>query len=174
MDIIPELSLLSAKAKSSAKSSPPISQGPKAEVSNLGYAKHGRNTKMSARALYYNPAKPSAFPTLNKLSADLPKKNKSDVRDWLEQQEAYTMHRPVRKRFLRNRYTVFNLMDVLECDLLDVQYLVKYNDMNRYILSVIDVFSKYLYLFPVKTKSGPSVTSAFRSLFHDDDSRSPV
>jgi len=84
------------------------------------------------------------------------------------------MHRPVRKRFLRSPYTVPNLVDICECDLLDMQSLAKYNDMYRYILSVIDVFSKYLHLFPVKTKSGPSVTSAFRSLFDDDDSRRPV
>jgi hypothetical protein len=119
---------------------------------------------MSARALYYNPAKPTAFTTLNKLSATLPTKNKSDVKAWLEHQKAYKMHRPLRKRFLRNPYTVTNLMDVWECDLLDMQSLAKFNDMYRHILSVIDLFSKYLHLVPVK------ITSAFRSLFHDDDS----
>jgi hypothetical protein len=45
--------------------------------------------------------------------------------------------------------------------------------MYRYILSVLDVFSKYLHPVPVKTKGGPAITSAFRSLFHDD-SRRPV
>ena len=59
-------------------------------------------------------------------------------------------------------------MDVWECDLLDVQSLATYNDMHGYVLSVIDVFSKYLHLIPVKTKSGPSVAAAFRSIFHDD------
>ena len=49
--------------------------------------------------------------------------------------------------------------------------LSKYNDTYRYILSVIDVFSKYLHLVPIKTKSGPAVTSAFRSLLHDDSRR---
>jgi len=34
-------------------------------------------------------------------------------------------------------------------------------------LSVIDMFTKYMYLVPVKTKSGPSIASAFRSIFHD-------
>jgi len=53
---------------------------------------------MAARALYYNPEKSTAFSTLDKLSATLPKKNNSDVRAWLEYQDAYTMHRPVRKR----------------------------------------------------------------------------
>jgi hypothetical protein len=61
------------------------------------------------------------------------------------------MHKPVRKRYLRYPYTVLNLIDVWECYLLDMQSLVKYNDVHRYILSVIEVFSKYLHLVPVKT-----------------------
>jgi len=73
-------------------------------------------------SLYYNPEKPTAFSTLDKLSTALPKKDKSDVKAWLEYQDAYTIHRPAR-RFLRNPYTVTNLMDVWECDILDMQSL---------------------------------------------------
>ena len=49
-----------------------------------------------------------------------------------------------------------------------------YNDMHRHILSVIDVFSKFLHLVPLQKKSGPSVASAFHSIFQDDNTRSPV
>jgi len=62
---------------------------------------------------------------------------------------------------------VTNVGDVWEIYLLDVQSYAKYNDNYRYILSIIDVFSKFLYLIPVKTKSGPAVTAAFRSIFDD-------
>ena len=65
-------------------------------------------------------------------------------------------------------------MDVWECDLYDVQSLAKYNGILKYILSVIDVFFKMFASGPVKTKSGPSIASAFRSIFHDDGSRRPV
>jgi len=58
-------------------------------------------------------------------------------------------------------------MDVWEFDPLDVQAYAKYNDNYRYILSVIDVFSKYVHLIPIKKKSGPTVATAFRSLFDD-------
>ena len=44
----------------------------------------------------------------------------SDDKAWLEYQDAYTMHRPARRRFLRHPYTVTNLMDFWECDRLDV------------------------------------------------------
>jgi hypothetical protein len=131
---------------------------------------HGKNTKLTA--IYYNPEKPAAFSTLDKLAAAIPRKNKSDVKETLEYQDVYTMLRPARGRFLGNSYTVTNLMEVWECDILDMKSLSKYNDTYRYILSIIDVFSKYLNLMPIKTKSGTAVTSAFRSLLHDDSPRS--
>jgi len=68
-------------------------------------------------------------------------------------------------------------MDVWECDLLDVEAYGKYNDNYKYILSVIDILSKFLFLVTVKTKSGPSITTAFLSKFDDDpekNSRRPV
>jgi hypothetical protein len=129
---------------------------------------------MSASELYYNPAKPSAFSTMAKVTAVVPTTNKSEFRACLVLQDAYTQHRPIRKRFLSNPYNVTNLMDVWECDLLRVHFLAKYNDMHRYILSLIDVLSKYIDLVPVKTKSGPSIALSFRSKFHDDDSRRPL
>jgi len=70
-------------------------------------------------------------------------------------------------RFARNPYTVSNVIDVWECNLLDVLACAKYNDNYRYILSVIDVFSKYLHLIHIRTKSGPSVASEFWSIFND-------
>ena len=50
------------------------------------------------------------------------------------------MHSPVRKRLLRNPYTVTNIMEVCVYDLLDMQSLAKFHDLYRYILSVIDVY----------------------------------
>ena len=70
---------MSAEEKSSAKLSPRFSRSPKTGGSNQGYTVNGKNTKMAARALYYNHEKPTAFSTLDKLAVALPKKNKSDV-----------------------------------------------------------------------------------------------
>ena len=42
-------------------------------------------------------------------------------------------------------------MDVWEYDLLDVRDLSKFNHNYRYILSVIDVFSKFLHQVPLKS-----------------------
>ena len=52
--------------------------------------------------VYYDPRHVAAFGTLEKLKRVAKKTGvaKTDqVKPWLEQQDAYTLHRPVRKRF---------------------------------------------------------------------------
>jgi len=126
--------------------------------------------------LYYDEGSPAGFSMLPKLRAAevaewKTKKCKpqsvGSTKAWLEEQDAYTLHRPVMKYFARNSCTVTNVRVVWEFDLLDVHSYVIYNDNFSYILSVIDVFSKFLYLIRVKKKTGPAVTAAFRSIFDD-------
>jgi len=90
----------------------------------------------TANRLYYDPARPTEFSTLRKLGVAAKKKNikLDDIRDWLEKQDVYTLHRPIRKRFARNPYTVNNVVDVWECDLVDVRGLGRFNDYYKYIL----------------------------------------
>ena len=76
------------------------------------------------------------------------------------------MHRPVRKRFHRNSYTVNNIADVCEIDILDLSSVKKYNDNHLYLLQVIDVFSKYLHSISLRTKTGKEVESALESILH--------
>jgi hypothetical protein len=58
-------------------------------------------------------------------------------------------------------------MDVWEADLLDVQNVSKFNDNYKYLLTVIDIFSKFLHVVPLKSKSGQTFASAFQSVFTD-------
>ena len=116
--------------------------------------------------LYCDPARPSAFSILEKLRAAA-MKDKKPVRAWLEKQDAYTLHRQVRKRFPRNTYSVTNVMDVWECDLVDVRSLGRFNDSHKYILTVFDVFSKFLHIVSLKVKAGSAVASAFESVLRD-------
>jgi hypothetical protein len=82
--------------------------------------------------------------------------DRAGVRKWLEGQDAYTLHRQVRKKFPINPYTVSNLMEVWECDLIVVPNISRYKDSYSYLLSAINVFSKYLHLVPQKVKDGES------------------
>jgi hypothetical protein len=55
-------------------------------------------------------------------------------------QEAYTLHKPLRRRIPRNPYTVSSPLDVWEADLMDVLVFCKFNDKYKYLLTGIEVF----------------------------------
>jgi len=101
-----------------------------------------------------------AFSTFKKVRVAVKKQNKKlgDIRARREKQYPYTLHVPVRKRFARNPYSVKNVMEVCECDLVDVRALGKFNDGYVYILSAIDVFSKFRHMVPLSSKTGTAVT----------------
>ena len=120
--------------------------------------------------LYYNPANPSAFSTLKRLlAATKQRKRPSEIQAWLEKQDAYTLHQPVRKCFPRNPYSVNNLIDVWKSYLVYVQALSKYNDQFKYLLTVIDFFSQYLHFVPLN----PAVMSELQSIFKDSKYSKP-
>ena len=62
-------------------------------------------------------------------------------------------------------------MYVWECDLVNVRALGKYNDKYVYILFVIDVFSKFQHLVPLRSKTGTAVSSAFQSILRTLDTK---
>ena len=78
---------------------------------------------------------------------------------------ANELHKPVRKKFLKRFVFVRNVDDVWGADLIELPKISKKNYGFRYILMVIDVFSKYGWGIPLKTKTGKEVASALRTIF---------
>lgn len=79
--------------------------------------------------------------------------------------EASELHTPIRRKFKRRRVFVYNIDDIWSADLKDMQLLAKQNKNYKYILTVIDLFSKFSYAVPLKSKSGPEIVTAFEHLF---------
>jgi len=50
-------------------------------------------------------------------------------------------------------------------NLVENQAFSKFNRGVRYLLTVIDVFSKYGWMLPLKDKSGKSVANVFKEIF---------
>ena len=51
-----------------------------------------------------------------------------------------------------------------QADLAYLSKLSKSNDMHRYLLCIIDVFSKYAWVVPIKDKTGKKIAIAFKSM----------
>ena len=57
-------------------------------------------------------------------------------------------------------------------DLADMQLISKFNKGFRFLLCVIDIFSKYARVVPLKDKKGVSIIDAFQKIL-DDSNRKP-
>jgi hypothetical protein len=70
---------------------------------------------------------------------------------------ANELHKPVRRHFPKRRVMVRGIDAVWAVDLIDMQHYAKDNDNYRFILAVIDVFSKFGWMRASKSKSGTEV-----------------
>ena len=122
-------------------------------------------TKQLAK-LYYATGDPGSYGGIERLykrarELGIPV-SRARVTQFLQAQQAYTLHRPVRHRFKRNQTFVAHIDQQWQADLADMQAIAGDNDGYKYLLTCIDVLSKYAWVVPVKTKSGTDVRSAFR------------
>lgn len=125
--------------------------------------------KNQIKSTYFNKKHPAGFGGQEKLKKAL--KNKvsgSLVSDWLQGTDTYTLHKPVKKNFLRRKYIVSGINSLWQCDLSDLPQLAKFNNGYRYILLKIDVFSRKANAVPLKTKSGKDVSNSFKKMIQEE------
>ena len=80
---------------------------------------------------------------------------------------AEELHKPIRRKFKRRRVLVNGIDKIWTADLVDMQTFSKFNWGVKYLLAVIDVFSKYGWLILLKDKTGKSVASALKTIFEE-------
>ena len=121
------------------------------------------------RQLYYNPKHSTAFSSVSKLwrYVRLRGKNitKKQLYEWLSKQDVYTSHHPIIHLFARRRAVTRGLNDVWDVDLMDMSNLAKYNDGVHFIAIFIDIFSRYLYVEPMKNKKTKETLTAIKNVF---------
>ena len=71
------------------------------------------------------------------------------------------LHKPVRRHFPKRRVFARGIDQIWAVDLIDLQHYSKDNDGYKYLLSVIDVLSKFAWVRALKNKSGIEVADAF-------------
>jgi len=94
-------------------------------------------------------------------------KRRKDVVDYLKSQDAYTLHKPILKKFIRWRTYSKGIGDLYQIDLANLSNLSSCNDGYRYLLNCINVFSKRAWSLPLKSKSGRDITRAFKQILDD-------
>ena len=78
------------------------------------------------------------------------------------QQLAEELHKPIIRKFEKRKVHAAFKDNIWGADLADMQLLSKYNKGIRFLLCVIDIFSKYPWVVPLKDKKGISIVKAFQ------------
>ena len=84
--------------------------------------------------------------------------------DW-SQQLAEELHKPITRNFRKRKVISYGVDKIWAGDLVEMQKYSKWNKGIKYLLMVIDAFSKYGWIVPLKDKKTESVSLAFDEIF---------
>ncbi|GFW90504.1 uncharacterized transposon-derived protein F54H12.3 [Trichonephila clavipes] len=119
-------------------------------------------------AFFENTEVPNSFGGVEALHRSVKGKySKKDVKHWLSQKDAYTIHTPVQHKFQRNRVFVSDIDRQFQADLVDMQSLAEFNKGYKNSLTCIDLFSKFGWAVPLKDKFEKSVKSGLEIIFKE-------
>ena len=121
------------------------------------------------KKIYENVAHPAAFSSVYKLykaaQNEDPSITQRQVIDWLNKNHAYTLHRRIVKKFYRRPVLVRGPQYQYQADLLFFKSLFHSNRGIRYLLTVIDCFSRFACIVGVKSKESAGVLEALKQAF---------
>ena len=113
--------------------------------------------------IYLDPRHPGSFRGLASFARHGNVSSKI-AREWLMGQNAYTLHKQGKTKFRRRKTFSVGIDDLWQADLVDMSSLSPQNDSYKYILTCIDVFSKFARVAALKNKNGSTLTKAFAEL----------
>ena len=79
---------------------------------------------------------------------------------------ANELHKPIIRKFKTKVYSSYR-DNIWGVDLADMQSLSKYSKGIKYLLCVINLFSQYAWVIPIKDKKGTSTVNAFKKILSD-------
>ena len=83
------------------------------------------------------------------------------------QKLAEELHKPIIKKFKKRKLQSSFIDSIWGGDLVDMQLISKFNKGIHFLLCVIDVFSKYAWVIPLKDKKGITITNPFQNFLHE-------
>ena len=84
--------------------------------------------------------------------------------DW-SQQLADELHKPITRTFQKRSVISSGINEIWAADLVEMQKFSKWNKGIKYLLMVIDVFSKYGWIRGLKDKKNETVSKTFDEIF---------
>ena len=135
------------------------------ECSLYSLSQHCLNMNLSQ--LYSDPKFPGSFGGVERFYREVKKKypvTRRQIKDFIKSQNTYNLHKQIRKPREYRRVYTHGINDLWQADLLDLQKFKDENKQYRYACFVIDVFSKRLWVKPLKFKTAAVLTKALALL----------
>ena len=85
---------------------------------------------------------------------------------------AKELHIPIIRNFNKRKVHSLLIDNISIADLADIQLISKFNKGFRFLLCVIDIYSKYAWVIPLKDKKEITITNAFQKI-SDESNRKP-
>lgn len=133
------------------------------QYENIGAADFENHLKEN----YKKPGHPIAFSGINNIykyyNGHL---SINKIKQILASIESYTLHKNFRKDVRNTSFSHFKRYQ-FQMDLVDVQEFQEENKGTTFLLNVIDTFTRYAFVRPLKNKSGKIVLEAFKSILEE-------
>jgi len=111
---------------------------------------------------YRTPGDPIAFGGVTALTQSVPHLSKKRAREILDHIDSYTLHRFFRSPTQYNPYFLYHRRAFIQSDLIDVQQLASQNDDIRFLLLIIDCFTRRIWVYPLQRKNAQQVLQALK------------
>ena len=130
------------------------------------------------KTLYYDPYGTGSFGGVERLylrarASHIDGVTRDKVRQFLAGQHTYSLHKPARRHFQRNPTYVSGIDRQWQADLADMRAIADENDGAHFMLTVIDVFSKFAWAVPILHKNAATVSAGFADVLRQADPRCP-
>src|SRR5277367_6349342 len=114
--------------------------------------------------VYYEPESTGEYGGVARLR-HVANTNKAETDEFLKRQRMYTLHKPARLRYSTRPYKTAGIDQQWQADLVEMIPYEGVNDGYRYMLTVIDLFSRFAWAIPIMNKTGKEIMRAFRDIF---------
>lgn len=116
----------------------------------------------NSTSIYTNVEQPGSFQGSSGFKKNQPKVQNATQ---IKKLDFFQLHKNYLKKFKRRQTFVQGIDDCWQVDLIDFKNFKHQNSHFSYILTVIDVFSKFAWALPLKNKQALSCKEAFNSIF---------
>ena len=122
------------------------------------------NVIIDMEQIYYDLSHPAGFGGINRLQR-FTKVRRAKVKKFLDTQDVYRTFRVPKRKFKRARIIVTSMGAQFQADLFDFQKLGRQNSGKKWILLVVDAFSRLVKCEPLRNKTGDEVAQGLDRIF---------